>query len=359
MVWVAALAIRIYGVRSLSSDDDAFSSITWILVLVATVIVALIPVRFIVRSARARRWGRVGLGVLGVVLISIPLRLVFFPPDSVQIDDAIDAAFTSADPSYCDSDVTSTYLEQQTDAVPPFADDICERDADYERADAVDVDDMRINGSRATASVTVDGGSFDRFGLGVEIVKDDGDWKVNRIVGFERFDRASFDASYRRKFAEFGSPPSAAGCAIAKARTLTDLEIERIILRSQPGPWAQIAVECDRTGVERSFVSAFERSDYDLPHPVLSCIEHRIEALSDEELTVLADDPVAYGSLPFECDRAATLAGLRKDLAGYEDLGTDGAGCVIRHVDAWPAGRIVRLTYDDSAYDRLIDGCKS
>jgi hypothetical protein len=85
----------------------------------------------------------------------------------------------------------------------------------------------------------------------------------------------------------------------------------------------------------------------------------RVRKLSDRELGRLIRDPASYGALGLQCDREDSLRGLQRQLEPYEDLGASGARCVVDQLRGLPAREIVRLTYDDSAYERVIDHCKS
>jgi hypothetical protein len=343
--------------RLFSGGPGLYDDVTWVLFVAVSVAVFLVAVRFVIRSARSRAWGRLALGIVLLFVVSLPLRFILFPNDAYRVEDTVRTALTSKDPSWCYDDVTVSYLEQNTKTPPPFADDICRHGATRQRADSVEVSDIHIDGDEATATAKPDGGSYDGSSLLLQLVKMDGGWKVDRFLGFASLDRAKFDQAFRQANLDFGFPPPAADCATAAERRLSDADVERIAVDPDPkhDPYPLVFVRCDRAHVEDRFIGAF----HDLPGEAIKCVTGKVRSLADSALAGLSHDPIAFGVLDLKCDRGAALEGYRRQLAGYEDLGATGAGCVVHVLSGWDAARIVRFTYEAGPYQRLIDGCKT
>jgi hypothetical protein len=351
--WVLAFAAHAVALENWS---DALALATWIPLVVCTAAVPLLAIRFIVRSREAGGWRRAAAVASGVLLVAFTLQRLISPGASLEIENAAEAAMTSTDPSYCSEDVTEVFLEQQNNAGAPFADDLCEDRTDYDRADSVLVSDIHVHGDTATAIVAVEGGSYDGFRFEFRFARQGGDWKADRIVRFVSFDRGAFERGYRSKFAAFGSPPAAADCAIERSRRFSIADLKRIILSSSPGPWGLIAADCDRAGLERSVIAAANEGD-DAPPRYSACIDAKVRSLSTEELARVSDEVIAFGVLQVDCDRRGSFDYLRQQLeSDGVDSGT--ASCVVDAVADRPADEIVDLTYDETAYARLIDGCK-
>jgi hypothetical protein len=299
------------------------------------------------------------LGMIGVLLVLAVLFVLNRPPgDRVLIDRTILAVATSSDPSYCETKVTPRYLEQVTAAQQPFADDICEREAGGSRASSVDTSDVVIDGDHATAVVSNEGGSFDGSSFVVRLVKEDGYWKLDRLVAFRHFDRAGFDRAYRRSFLEFGSPSSSADCALSKDRRLSDVEIERATLTGDLRPaFERFFVACDRGGAERSLTSAISEPDFGLPPRAIRCATDKIKSLSNAELVRVQTDLVTYGKLLDSCGRGAIFAHTRRGLSDM-DLEPGTVDCVLDAFRARPPAAAIRLSYDQDRYNELIDGCE-
>jgi hypothetical protein len=345
--------------RGISPGGVPVHVLTWGLLVVFTASLPLLVIRFIVRSIRARKWVKAVLAAAGLLIALTPVVHAAFPSDEVKIETAIDEALTSQDPSYCSEYVTEGFLEQQTKLPAPFADDDCESYAEIRRADSVRIGDVEVDGDRATATVVIEGGRLDGQCVEVELVKQDGDWKVNRILRFVRFDRRAYENAYRDGFAEFGSPPGSGDCAVDRIRRLTNADLQSLVVGRRPGPLPQIAVHCDRGGFERNVIAGYQGPRYeDFPRPVLACIESTVRAASDAELARLTEDVVAYGSLSFDCDRGATLRFMRDYLEDEDDINSAAADCIVRELRERPTAEIVRLTYDDPRYERLIDSCE-
>jgi hypothetical protein len=352
--WIAALFL--HG-AALDHAGNALALITWIPLVLCSVAVLLLPVRFIVKSGRRGGWRTVMATILVLLVAGFVVQRLVSPGGTLEIEDAARAAMTSTDPSYCSEDVTELFVEQQNDAQTPFADDLCEEYADYDRAESVRVSDVDINGNTATAIVAIKGGSYDGFSLELELTKQNGDWRANRFLGFVRFDRPAFERSYRHKFAQFGSPERAAECAIRISRRLSTPQLEGILLSSHTGPWGRIAAKCDRPGTERSLIAAFNEHDYVSPR-VAHCLESRIESLSTAEIARASDDEIAFGTLLLDCDRTDGFSYLRRSLEEGSDIDPGAAGCVVDELSGRRPPDAVRLIYDEPSYDRVIEGCK-
>jgi hypothetical protein len=300
------------------------------------------------------------LALLAILLLSVPVRYALFTPDSFRIEDAIDSAYTSRDPEYCVDDVTETYMEQRYKVTSPYADDLCEEYSTQNRADSVDVSDIDIHGDYATAAVAVTGGNANGQVVEVQLVNQDGDWKVDRVVRNLVLNRGALVNAYAAQFARLGASAGEQACAGAAVRRLSEAELERMGLGSDPGPAGRIAVRCARPTVERTLLSRFQDPRFgNLPPAMGACVAAMIRGMSDAELAETIYDPASYGALRFRCDRGAMFNQIERQLEPYEGLGTLGATCVIDRIRDWPARMIVRLTYDEASYQRLIDHCRS
>ncbi len=317
-------------------------------------------IRFAIRSLKSGRRS-VGLTMVGglalLVCLFVFVRLNL-PGDKAEITRTIEAVATSTDPTYCSTRVTSRYLEQTTGAKPPFADEICKSEADTTRVDSVDTSDVTVTRDQATAVAEYTGGSFDGSRLVVQLVKDGGDWKLDRIVAFRRFDRNKFNRAYRRSFLEFGSPASSANCALAKALRFSNAEIEQAALRNISRVFVPIFVACDRDGAERNLVKSIADSKFDLPTASIQCVAIKVKTLSDTALARLQLDPLAYGELLYRCGRDAFIGYFRRELKTGEDLNSEATECVLADLRSQGAPAAIRLVYNQTRFQAVIDGCR-
>lgn len=317
-------------------------------------------VRFAVRSLRSGRRG-VGLAMVGGLVLLVALfafHRLARPGDKAEIEKTIATVTTSASPAYCDDEVTPRYLEQTTGTKPPFADEVCKSKIEASRADSVATSEVGVEGNRATAMVAYTGGSLDGSKLAVALVKDDGKWRLDRLIAFRRFDRAKFDRAYRLSFLAFGSPTSSADCALAKARRFSNAEIETAELRDSPRVFTPIFVACDRDGAERNLVQSIAEPKFDLPPKAIQCAASKIKALGDAELVRLHLDPLAYSELVYSCGRKAVFKYLGRELKDKENLDPQAVDCVLAAFGNRPVAGAIRLSYEQDRYNALIARCR-
>jgi hypothetical protein len=311
------------------------------------------------RPSRPRGWSRkrIVVGIVLVVVAAFVLQRLSTGRDSAQISRAVEAAATSTDPSYCRESVTAGYLQQTTGAKAPYADQVCESEAGMGGADSVDVSDIAIDGSHATARVAYEGGSLDGARLAVRLVKEGKDWRLDELVAFEEFDRAKFDRSYRRDLVQFGAPRRAVECALARVGAYSDRDLQQVVLQSAHAVFLPILVGCDRGGVEQNLIESVADPKLGFPKEMVSCATERIRSSTDAELARLQLDLDVYGRLLFSCDSEAVFAYLRRELRAYE-LDSGAVDCVLSALRKLPPVEAMRLTYDEGRYEELIASCK-
>ena len=324
----------------------------------ATLILLLRVGGYAVRSFR-----REGLSVKNGLLAALVVLVVLFvvgrlagPGDEARVENTIRRVALSDDPSVCSEDVTERYLRQTTGFRPPFGDDLCERDADEPTTKSVEVAAIEVDGGRADALVTYRGGEFDGSTVRVGLVKEDGDWMLDRLAGFERFDRAKMEGAYTRQLLRYGMSTTAADCALRKVRDTPTRRLERSLLTGAAADFASIVVKCDRDRVERSLTGAAVPEG---PHPLSTakCIEERVAAASDAQLARLNVDPVPFGRLLYDCDREAVFADQERKLR-ERDPSSAAVRCVSKRLRALPPNALIRLFYDEDRYKALIDACE-
>jgi hypothetical protein len=309
---------------------------------------------------RAKTVLRRVLIALGVLMLAIIVAGVVHalnrPGDRTRIERTIEAVATTTDPSYCDSAMTDAYMEQVTGVGRPFADEACEGEASRRGADSVEVSHVSIDGDRAIAVVTYRGGSLDGSTARIRLVREGRRWKVDRRLAITRFNRERFRRAYRIRFQEFGAPKSAVRCALTRERRLTDPEVKRYLLSDDPDPFARIAVECDREGIERSLLGSVAGAELDAAGT--RCAERRLASEPGATLARLQFDLPAHGRLIAACDRDAVVAYAHRKLVAEGDESPAEIACIVDALRALPPAGQFRLTYDEERYEALYDRCE-
>lgn len=125
----------------------------------------------------------------------------------------------------------------------------CEYDAKEPGNDpeSVEVGEVEIEGSRATAEITYLGGTFNGQTLAVGLVEKAGRWELNEITRFIQFDRPKLIAAFQRWTLEYGLgrfPRPLASCIGKRLGERSRPDLEKVILGGSPLPIELAAQSC-------------------------------------------------------------------------------------------------------------------
>ena len=167
--------------------------------------------------------------------------------DEDKIVSLIEKGSTSTDPADCEALQTVNFMEQGNEGEGKEAVEECEEDAKDESGtpDSVEVSEVEIEGSEATANAAIKGGSFDGQTVIFNLVEEDGDWKLNEIEGFAKLDREKLIGAFEESLEE-AKPPveeELAECVIEGTEESSDSELEELVLGGPEG-FAELAEEC-------------------------------------------------------------------------------------------------------------------
>lgn len=168
--------------------------------------------------------------------------------DEDKVVETIETAATSTDPSACTEMVTLAFNEQTQSEEGKAATKSCEEEAEEgsNNPDSVDVTEVEIDGSNATADAAFTGGGFDGQTLGIALVEEDGDWKLDQVTGFVEFDKAKLVAALAKGFEEGESiEPELASCIVQAFEAADEEEFEELILSGSSQGIVEIAEACE------------------------------------------------------------------------------------------------------------------
>lgn len=163
--------------------------------------------------------------------------------DEETIASTIETAESLAEPGDCTDLMTQAYVEQMTADEGAEAVEGCEQNAG-DPEPPVEVSDVEVDGSNATANVTYMGGTFAGQTLTVALVEEDGDWKLDEEIRFVKLEQRKVV----NKLAEGWGSPAEDDC-----------------IRRALGEWS-------RPELEEFLVDGYERP---FNHILLSCVEQR------------------------------------------------------------------------------------
>lgn len=166
-----------------------------------------------------------------------------------EIEEAIEASATTTNPADCKKLNTQRFMEQTTQESGAAAVGQCEEEAKKEEgAKSADVSAVEVNGSEATAEVTLGGGNLNGQSLEVGLVKDGDQWKLNEVVRFTKFDHAKLVESFETGLSE-ASPeidPKFATCVLEAFKQGSQKEIEELLFGSSPHAFEEVFETCSR-----------------------------------------------------------------------------------------------------------------
>jgi hypothetical protein len=176
--------------------------------------------------------------VLVLFVLAIPFTLVACDgddnnEDEDEITEVIERSVTTRDPAVCTELQTQRFTEETTGETGQAAIEDCEEDqAEETLADAVDVNETDIDDGNASAVATFEGGFIDGQSLEVELVDEDGQWKLDHLVGFADFDRAAFVESLLVGISESPDvPQEALGCIRQRLEGVSDEDLQAVFLK--------------------------------------------------------------------------------------------------------------------------------
>jgi hypothetical protein len=151
--------------------------------------------------------------------------------DEAAIAEAIEKSATTTGPSKCTELQTQAFNEQETAASGKKATEICEEEAEEQKgpAESVDVSEIKIDGDSATAQAEVHGSSLNGQTVELELVNEDGDWKLNEFLQFAKFDAKELAESFEKEFSASAEvPPGLAKCIAEGIGGLSQEEAEAV-----------------------------------------------------------------------------------------------------------------------------------
>jgi hypothetical protein len=152
--------------------------------------------------------------------------------DEDEVTEVMELSATGTDPADCTRLQTQAFMEQTTLETGETAVKQCEEDAPktFDDPDSVEVSNVSVDGSDATADIAFTGGSFDGSTLSIALVKEGDQWKVNEITDIPEFDFEGFVASFREIATTEGEIPPQAVTCIADAFNMAGAEQMKAII---------------------------------------------------------------------------------------------------------------------------------
>jgi hypothetical protein len=163
------------------------------------------------------------------------------------IVEAIEKSATTNDPSKCTEFQTQKFNEQEKAASGKEATEICEEEAEGQESPAksVDVSNVTVEGESATAEAAIGGSALNDQTVELELVKEDGDWKMNQFLQFTEFNAKALGASFEKEaLASEEIEPEVAKCISGGIGKLSQKEAEAVAFEGDLEVIEAIAGSC-------------------------------------------------------------------------------------------------------------------
>jgi hypothetical protein len=165
------------------------------------------------------------------------------PEDEAAITKAVEAGLTSADASKCTRYFTAAYSQQIHFTPNETAAQLCAADAQASAARTATVTNVEVDGDTATVDAAVTGGPLGDQTLSLEVVNEDGSWKLDGLAGFTEFDRASFERTFSKGDGT-AAGKQAGACLVDSLGQLSDEELEDLYVSGDPNEYAPFIAPC-------------------------------------------------------------------------------------------------------------------
>jgi ABC-type glycerol-3-phosphate transport system substrate-binding protein len=169
--------------------------------------------------------------------------------DEDKIVSVIEESVNSTDPAICGETQTLKFMEQTASASGKEAEKECEKETEEEDSndpDSVNVSKVQADGGKATADVEFKGGSFDKDTLEVALIEADGNWKLDELTGFAKFDPSSLVAALTAQLEEEPEiEPQVVSCIAEGLEEEPQDELEALVIENNTQPIVELAESCE------------------------------------------------------------------------------------------------------------------
>ncbi len=168
--------------------------------------------------------------------------------EEAAIEEAIEESATSTDPSKCTELQTALFNEAETAEKGAEATKTCEEEVEAEenQTESVKVSEIKVNGETATASVAVTGSALNEQGVELEVVEEEGNWKLNKFLGFTEFNGAALGAALEAELVkEEGVSAELAKCVAEGVAETSQAEAEKMVFEKNLEAVEKIAEGCE------------------------------------------------------------------------------------------------------------------
>ena len=167
--------------------------------------------------------------------------------DDAQITQVITTATTTTSRANCMNLMTTRFVNQNSAKTGAAAiQDCATNDPGETDADSVDVSNIQVDGDKATANVAITGSVYDGQTLGVSLVKEDDQWKLDHVDSFVQYDAGALADAFAKSL---GGPngdltPTQIKCITTVVRTAPPQTVQTALLSGDQAQIQALFTDC-------------------------------------------------------------------------------------------------------------------
>ena len=167
--------------------------------------------------------------------------------DETAIEEAIETAATSSDPSKCTEVQTEFFNETETGKTGEAALKTCEKEVEEgdDQAESVNVSQIEVEGEGAAAVAEIEGSALGGQTIAVAMEKEEGAWKVDGFMGFMKYDPEALGSSLEELLnEEEGADPAKVTCVAEGVEAMSEEEAEAMVFEKNEEGLNEILAGC-------------------------------------------------------------------------------------------------------------------
>jgi hypothetical protein len=164
------------------------------------------------------------------------------------VAEVIEKSAMSTSPSKCTEFQTEAFNEQDQAVEGSEALKACEENVEEDEipAEKVDVSNISVEGESATAEAAITGSALNGQTVELEVVEEEGTWKLNKFLSFTKFDGAALTEGLEEEFEREGEvEPELAECVSEVIGNAQQAQVEEFAFEGKVEVVEEIAKGCE------------------------------------------------------------------------------------------------------------------
>ncbi len=166
--------------------------------------------------------------------------------DEKQISEAIQKSLIEPSPIACKELETTDFIEQTTHLTGAAALKACEAQKGSANGESVEVANVKVSGTDATADASFAGGDFGDQALTIALVKDGERWKLDELASFAKLDKDALIGTIEKQLSQLD--PKTASCITDGLKSASDEVFEGLLLHGDASKLEDLAKSCVTAG---------------------------------------------------------------------------------------------------------------